>query len=123
MNLTTNKVHHETPCATSVLKFFGVKGVTWNDRTKTNVWDATLRRSGFSVRSRFSKLKANERSVGGSRRKLAEVARNEPDLLAFVVRVKGHVLVMDRNGKTVVDTAPRNRDHRKLLKVVAVFKA
>jgi len=123
MNLTNNKIHHQTPCATSVLNFFGVKGVTWNARTQTNVWDQTLRRAGFSVRSRMSKLKQNERTVGSARKRLAEVAKNEPELLAFVVRVNRHVLVLDRNGNTVVDTSPRKRDRRDVLKVVAVFKA
>ncbi len=122
MNLTTNKVHHQTPCATGVLAFFGVKGVTWNARTKTNVWANTLRRNGFAVRSRMSKLRKAEKTVGGARRRLAEVAAAEPDLLAFVARVRGHVLVMDRDGNTVVDTSPRRRDRRELVGLVAVFR-
>ena len=120
MNLTTNKVHHHTPCASSVLDFFGVRGVTWNDRTKTNVWDNTLRRAGFSVRSRTSKMGKNP-TVGGSREKIRKIAENEPDIVAFVARIQGHVLIIDRNGDTIVDTAPRKRDRRKLLKLVAII--
>ena len=58
MNITSNQVHHQTPCASSVLAHFGVSGVTWNERTGRNVWDATLRRAGFTVASRKSKLGA-----------------------------------------------------------------
>ena len=122
MNLTSNTVLHETPCATSVLGFFGVSGVTWNHRTKKNVWDATLRRNGFNVRSRFSQLGKNEQTVGAARKKLVKLASEDVTILAFVVRVKGHVLVVSREGATVVDTAPRKRDRREILKVVAIFK-
>jgi len=121
MNLTTNAVHHQTPCATSVLRFFGVKGVTWNDRTKRNVWDDTMRRSGYSVRSRTSQLRKAEKTVGASRARLAEIAAKEPAILAFVIRVQNHVLVVDRTGQTIVDTAPRRADRRAIKKVMAVF--
>ena len=109
-----------TPCASAALRYFGVQGVTYNNRTKQNVWMNTLRRAGFSVRSRASKLPRNA-TVGGIRQKVAEIAAAEPTAIGFVVRVDGHVLVMDHFGSTVVDTSPRKVDRRKVLGIVAVF--
>ncbi len=61
-------------------------------------------------------------TVGKCRAKLAEVAEAEPAIVGFVVRVDSHVLVLDRAGKTVVDTAPRVRDARRVLGVLAVIE-
>ena len=114
------KTLESTPCAGATLKFFGVEGVTWNNRTNKNVWDNTLRRAGFAVRSRASKLSKSEKTVGAARKKIATIAAQEPDVIAFVARVPGHVLVLNREGRTVVDTAPRKNDRRKLLGLYAV---
>jgi hypothetical protein len=111
----------KTPCATAALNFFGVQGTTWNERTGKNVWDNTLRRAGFSVRSRMSKLPKGA-TVGKARAALAAIAATEPHIHAFIVRVDCHVLVVDRTGSTVVDTAPRKRDARKIRGVLAVWK-
>ena len=110
-----------TPCASAMLAYFGVKGVTWNTRTRKNVWEGTLRRNGYTVRSRMSKIKKGS-SVGSIRKTLEKVAANEPDILAFVVRIKSHVLVVDRTGKTIVDTDKRKRDKRKVLGLIAVMR-
>jgi len=115
-------VLEKTPCASAALAFFGVTGVTWNNRTKLNVWEGTLRRNGFAVRSRMSKLNSKENSVGNARAKLATVAAQEPAILAFVVRVDGHVLVVARDGRTVVDADPRQRDRRKVRGVYAIMR-
>ena len=112
-----------TPCATAALNFFGVSGVTWNARTEKNVWDETLRRAGYAVRSRASKLGKLTSTVGAARQKIAEIAQGEPEIIAFVARVEGHVLVIGRDGQTLVDTDPRKSDRRKLNGLVAVMKA
>jgi len=114
------KVLESTPCATATLAYFGVKGVTWNNRTQKNVWADTLRRAGYAVRSRMSKL-GKRPTVGSIRKKAAEIAAQEPQIKAFIVKVERHVLVMDRQGNTVVDTAPRKRDARRVYKFVAVW--
>ena len=111
-----------TPCATATLNFFGVSGVTWNERTKQNVWDNTLRRAGYAVRSRASKLGKRESTVGAARQKIADIAQGEPEIIAFVARVDGHVLVLGRDGQTIVDTDPRKNDRRKLRGLFAVMK-
>jgi len=112
----------KTPCATAVLAYFGVTGTTWNDRTKRNVWDATLRRSGYAVRSRQSKLNKGERTVGAARTKIASIAAQEPTIIAFIAHVRGHVLVVGRDGATIVDTDPRKNDRRTLLGLRAVMR-
>lgn len=115
-----SNVLHRTPCASAVLAYFGVTGVTWNNRTRQNVWPDTLRRNGYAVRSRMSKV-GKGKTVGGIRATLAKVADAEPEILAFVVRVEAHVLIVDRTGRTIVDTDPRKRDTRKVLGVMAVM--
>jgi len=121
MSIRSSTVIERTPCASAALNYFGVSGATWNNRTGLNVWDNTLRRAGLSVRSRMSRLTRTERTVGAARAKLSAVALAETDIIAFIVTVVGHVLVVDREGLTVVDTAPRKRDRRKIMGVVAVL--
>jgi hypothetical protein len=110
----------KTPCASATLNFFGVTGTTWNDRTGKNVWDNTLRRNGFAVRSRLSAL-GSATTVGAARPKIRKIAAKDKDIIAFVARVDGHVLVIDRDGNTVVDTDPRKKDKRKMFGFVAVW--
>jgi hypothetical protein len=116
-----NRVQWTTGCAGAILEYFGCMGVTYNTRTQKNVWENTLRRNGYSVRSRMSKIGKGKRA-GGIRKKLAEIANNEPNILAFVVRVKQHVLLVDRQGNTIVDTDPRQRDRRPVLGLVAIMR-
>jgi len=120
MTKQQSNVLETTACAGSVLGYFGIKGATWNNRTKKNVWADTLRRNGFAVRSRASKVKHGS-TAGSIRNTLAKVAADEPRIEAFVVRVSGHVLLMDRLGRTIVDTAPRKRDRRSVLGVWAIW--
>ena len=39
----------------------------------------------------------------------------------YLVYVSSHVLFLDTNGDTIVDTAPRKRDHRKVRAVYVVY--
>lgn len=119
-NRNSQRTLESTPCATAALAYFGVQGVTYNNRTKRNVWQDTLRRAGFKVRSRASKLPRNA-TVGGIRERVASIAASEPGIRAFVVRVPGHVIVVNRAGDTVVDTDTRTRDRRRVCGIVAIF--
>ena len=114
-----SKVHETTACAGSILQYFGIEGVTWNNRTKKNVWAATLRRNGYAVRSRASRVKRGS-TAGSIRGALAKIAAAEPQIEAFVVRVPGHVLLMDTQGRTLIDTAPRQRDRRTVTGLYAI---
>lgn len=79
-------------------------------------------RSLWSMRSVKSYVKATPDSTVGSLRKaMHDYATKEQHLIAYVIRVEGHVLMIDRNGKTLVDTAPRKRDKRKVLDITGVY--
>lgn len=79
-------------------------------------------RSLWSMRSVKSYVKAKPDSTVGSLRKaMHDYATKEQHLIAYVIRVEGHVLMIDRNGKTLVDTAPRKRDRRKVLDITGIY--
>ena len=79
-------------------------------------------RSLWSMRSVKSYVNAKPDSTVGSLRKaMHEYATKEQHLIAYVIRVEGHVLMIDRNGKTLVDTAPRKRDRRKVLDITGIY--
>lgn len=77
-------------------------------------------RTKYTVRSRFSKLGKKNRTVGGARAKLIEIAQQEPECLAFIVGVKGHVLLISHKGNTIIDTDPRIRDKRQITELYIV---
>ena len=116
------------PCVEACLTALGVPRSsyrwTWNGRD--NVWTGILRRHGFAVRSRKSAVRApkGKRVTVGTLRAAIQAGRldNVPDGAMFIARVKSHVLLLDRQGRTVVDTDPRVRDRRTLLSVVAVWR-
>ena len=54
-------------------------------------------------------------------KEIAEIAADEPNIIAFVARVKGHVIVVGRDGQTLVDTDDRKNDRRKLVGLLAVM--
>jgi hypothetical protein len=110
----------KTPCASAVLSYFGASGATYNNRTHKNVWNNTLRRAGFGVRSRMSKL-GKAQSVGAARSVIKKISKSDPQIIAFICRVNGHVMVIDRDGQTIVDTASRKRDCRKVIGLWAVI--
>lgn len=79
-------------------------------------------RSLWSMRSVKSYVKATPDSTVGSLRKaMNDYATKEQRLAAYVIRVEGHVLMIDRDGKTLIDTAPRKRDSRKVLDIAGVY--
>ena len=76
-------------------------------------------RSMWSLRSVKTKMgvKAGRTTVGAIRKRIA--AKGEA--LAYLVHVEGHVLLLDKDGSTSVDTAPVQRDRRKVLRVQGVY--
>lgn len=110
-------------CVSAVLAFFGIAPdqykYTWSKKRGNN-YDAILRRFGYSVRSRNSAFK-KAKTVGQLRSLVRNYDKHEP-CVYYMVSVRGHVLLMDTGGRTVVDTAPRKNDRRSVVKVRAVFK-
>ena len=59
-------------------------------------------------------------SVGGARAKIRAL-KDASDVM-YIARVKNHVLLLNRDGETIIDTDPRKVDKRPLVGLVAVFK-
>jgi hypothetical protein len=101
-------------CGLAVAKALGVEHSVRYLHTINDLLRAA--RSRYTVRSRLSAAKAKEKSVGSVRANIAAL-----DGLYHIVRVPGHVILLDRFGNTVVDTAPRKRDHRKITHLYTVI--
>lgn len=118
-HITYGSGRRKTVCASSVLAHFGIYPDTYKYAEKVDDVKRILRDRGYSVRSRKSKIvtkKAN--TLGSIRSRIKDL--NEPG--EYFVRVKGHGMVLDGSGKTIVDTAPRKRDRRKVTHVYKIEK-
>lgn len=73
-------------------------------------------RTRFLIRSRMTDAKAKNKSVGAIRANLAAIGA-----LGYIVRVDGHVLLLDAQGQTLVDTDSRKRDRRKVTHVYGIY--
>jgi hypothetical protein len=114
----------KTVCVSTAIAYFGILPsmytVTSTDKN-LRAYHGILRRFGFGVRSRKSHS-SKAKSVGQLRKLLPSIASKETeDVVAYLVAVPGHLMVLDAKGKTIVDTAPRLRDARKLVQVHAVI--
>ena len=110
----------KTVCTSHVLAAFGIDASAYHYSGKLAQRCAILRRHGFSARSRLSRLPKNC-SVGAARERIAAQAWGDPPGTRYMIRVKGHALLLDATGRTIVDTAPRKRDRRKIIDIRAVF--
>ena len=88
-----------------------------------NVRESILRRNGFAVRSRLSAI-GGKISIGAARKKIKQL--RDPVGTRYLVVVSGkrmsHAMLLDADGETIVDTAPRKRDKRRIISIKAVFK-
>ncbi|RLE41658.1 hypothetical protein DRJ16_05930 [Candidatus Woesearchaeota archaeon] len=76
-------------------------------------------RKMYSVRSRKSAVKGL--TIGRARAKCLSLANEVKDCVAFIATVKGHVLLLNRSGETMIDTDPRKRDRRKIVFFYIVY--
>jgi len=121
MKERSNNSHNpnQNICALEVAKRMGVnKNVRYLHTVKDIVRAA---RTKYSVRSRKSQLKTGS-SVGNARKQLAKISENNPKkIYGYIIVVKGHVLLMSYDGRTLVDTAPRKADRRKITHCYALM--
>ncbi len=110
----------KTVCTSAVLAAFGIDACSYNYSGRLTQRQAILRKFGWAVRSRKSKLPKGT-SVGGVRRLIAAHKWGDPVGTRYMIRVQGHALLLDWDGNTIVDTAPRKRDRRTILAIHAVF--
>jgi hypothetical protein len=62
------------------------------------------------------------KTVGGVRAALKKQLQSDDNLMGIVISVKGHVLLLGKDGQTIVDTDPRDRDRRPVLSAIGIFK-
>ncbi len=108
----------KTVCTSAVLIHFGVCAHMYHYSSRPGDVERILRAHGYSVRSRRSKL-PKRCSVGQARTKLAGL---EEAALGYFVHVDGHAILLGVNGETLVDTDPRERDRRQVMRVYAIFR-
>jgi len=119
-HLVDGHIYHskgtKTVCVSTCLSFFGIHPDEYNytSSDKDNFYFIKLlRRKGYSVRSRMSELKLKywKTTTTDARNALRKSDYGKDDLFLFVGRRKtyGHAIVMDGNGKTIIDTAPSCR--------------
>ena len=114
-------------CGLTVAKALGVADATlylhtWSDlaRAIRTCW------SFRSVKTTF-KVKPYQTTVGAVRVRINRkynMGINRPlttDPTAYVVMVERHVLLLDMEGNTIIDTDPRKRDARKIHKIYGVY--
>ena len=104
-------------CGYAVARALGVDEATRYIHTIEDLQRAI--RSLWSLRSVKTKMgvKAGRTTVGAIRKRIA--AKGEA--LAYLVHVEGHVILLDKDGSTAIDTAPVQRDRRKVLRVQGVY--
>jgi len=105
----------KTICVSTSLSFFGIEPNEYRNTSSHKNMTAfvdVLRRKGYSVRSQKSKLRLKRRATTTQcRRALKKSDFAEQDYFIFwgTQRTCGHVIVMNGNGKTIIDTAPNTR--------------
>ena len=107
----------KTVCTSAVLRELGVDVMSYHYCSCVEDMSRILRRNGYHVRSRKSTLGKGGR-VCDLRKRITK--RGEGG--RYIVRVRGHVLLLDEEGRTICDTDPRKRDRREVLGVYLVKK-
>lgn len=122
-HITHKSGKRKTVCVTACLTALGVpvNGFHVTGSTDKANWLKVLNRHGFSTRSRKSKL-GKATTIGSARNAIKRMG--EDALYLVIVWGAGycHAMVLDNAGKTIVDTAPRKRDQRKIFSIHAVAK-
>jgi len=113
----------KTVCVTACLTAIGVpvNGFDVTGSLQSQNYLRILNRHNFSARSRKSKMPKGL-TIGACRKAIAKL---DEDAVYFVV-VNGsgycHAMVLNNQGKTVVDTDPRKADKRKVHSIHAITK-
>lgn len=116
-HVTHESGRRKTVCTSAVLAHFGISPSKYRYCENRKDMERILRRNGWAVRSRLSKV-GKGCSVGQARARIAKLGEGG----YYYVSVPGHAMLLDSNGQTVVDTAPRKRDRRKVLSITRIGK-
>jgi hypothetical protein len=114
----------KTVCTSHVLAAFGIDASTYHYSGQLEQRLAVLRRNGWAARSRFSQLRKGT-TMGQVRVAIRRISPTDPVGTRYMLRVvangTGHALLLDGQGKTLVDTAPRELDRRRVTDLRAIF--
>lgn len=117
----------KTVCVTACLTALGVplNSYHYTGGPMDSRRESILRRNGYCVRSRMSAL-GKQKTVGNARKVIRKL--DDPSSTYYLLVVKSgrrstHAILLDRQGMTVVDTAPVKVDKRKILSIKACFKS
>jgi hypothetical protein len=130
-HITHASGRRKTVCTSSVIAHFGIPPSTYHYSGHMSDIKRILRRGGFSVRSRKSACKLTYRAeqANGKMKTLRRLHADLPSVskirpllrklndapdARYLVLVERHVLLLDRDGATIVDTDPRKVDRRKV---------
>lgn len=115
---TSNNLNNpdKNVCALAVAKFFRVEDNVRYLHTVCDLQRAMRSSSEFHMRSRNSGIKG--KTIGAVRKKLFD----KIGAYYYIAVVERHVLVLDHEGNTLIDTDPRKRDARKIVKFFGVFR-
>ena len=105
----------KTVCVSTCLNFFNIPmdGYSYTSSHKNvNAYMNVLRRFGYSVRSRKSEFKASKfPTMTELKRNMKKSSYTENDFFVvsgFQAKV-AHLMVLDGNGTTIIDTAPKSK--------------
>ena len=116
-HITHASGRRKTVCTSTCLKVLGIDPSRFRYCQNRNDMLRIMRRHGYSARSRFSSI-----PKGASVGKLRGWIRERSERGLWLVFVPGHVILLPPDGRTIVDTAPRLRDRRRVTSVYFVRK-
>jgi len=126
-HITHDSGRRKTVCTSAVLAEFGIDARQYNYSQNERDIKRLLNKFGWSHASRKSAVGINNRNLGkrpsvGKVRKMIAKMDDGPNA-RYYVSVPGHAMLLDGNGKTIVDTAPRRVDRRKVLSISVIRRA
>jgi len=127
-HITHDSGRRKTVCTSAVLAEFGIDARQYNYSQNERDIKRLLNKFGWSHASRKSAVGINKRTRGakmpsvGKVRKMIAKMDDGPNA-RYYVSVPGHAMLLDSNGTTIVDTAPRRVDRRKVLSISVIRRA
>ncbi len=112
----------KTVCTSHVLAAFGICSSSYHYSGQFAQRAAILRRNGYAVRSRMSKM-GKRKTVGVARTRIPTMG-DPPGTRYELVLVYGdsrHAILLDQQGETIVDTDPREADRRRVVAIHAIY--
>jgi len=109
-------------CALKVAEYLGVQNESRYLHTINDLVYAA--RKKFTVRSRESQVR--NKTIGSARAKLKQIYASQccqagVKVKGFILRVANHVIFVDTEGNTIIDSDPRKRDRRKITHCYIVY--